>query len=91
MKRKDMVMRLTYSLKIIKEKKIELKSVWNPATNSLSASGKSKGTLLDSAKILIKEIMKNKLKEKIKVKELKRKGKKPKAKAKNNINNESWK
>ena len=46
---------LAYSVKRIKEKYKEEYSVIEPATNSDSASGKSKGTLLDSAKILIKE------------------------------------
>jgi len=46
---------LAYSVKRMIEKYIEEKSVRNPATNSDSASGKSKGTRLDSAKILIKE------------------------------------
>jgi hypothetical protein len=40
-----------YSVKRIIEKYIEVKSVRNPATNSDSASGKSKGTRDDSAKI----------------------------------------
>ena len=46
---------LAYSVKRMIEKYIEEKSVRNPATNSDSASGKSKGTRLDSAKILRKE------------------------------------
>ena len=41
---------LAYSVKRIKEKYKEEYSVIEPATNSDSASGKSKGTLFDSPK-----------------------------------------
>ena len=46
---------LAYSVKRIKEKYIEEYSVIKPATNSDSASGKSKGTLFDSPKRLKKK------------------------------------
>lgn len=50
-----------YSDNIIIEKYRLLNSVINPATNSLSASGKSKGTLFDSTRIhRLKVINKNK-------------------------------
>lgn len=48
--RKDMEIILAYSVKRIKEKYKEEYSVIEPATNSDSASGKSKGTLFDSPK-----------------------------------------
>jgi len=48
---------LAYSVKRIKEKYIEEYSVIKPATNSDSASGKSKGTLFDSPKREIKNSM----------------------------------
>lgn len=47
-------------MKRINEKITELYSVRNPATNSDSASGKSYGTLFDSAKIHIKKKIKKK-------------------------------
>ncbi len=55
MKKRHLLILETYSVKIIKEKYIELYSELNPATNSDSASDKSKGTLFDSAKKEIKE------------------------------------
>ncbi len=51
---------LAYSVNNINEKYIELYSVINPATNSLSDSGKSKGTLFNSANIEMKQIIMNK-------------------------------
>ena len=54
---------LAYSVNRIIEKQIDEKSVRNPATNSDSASGKSKGTLLDSAKRQRKEICRREIKE----------------------------
>ena len=52
---KDIPIILAYSVKRIKEKYKEEYSVIKPATNSDSASGKSKGTLFDSANIQIKK------------------------------------
>ena len=54
--KKDIVIILAYSVKRIKEKYIEEYSVIKPATNSDSASGKSKGTLLDSPNKHNKEV-----------------------------------
>ena len=48
-----------YSVNNINEKYIELYSVIKPATNSDSDSGKSKGTLFNSANIHIKLIITN--------------------------------
>lgn len=51
-----------YSVKRMTEKYIDEKSVRNPATNSDSASGKSKGTRFDSANNDINDTNNNKIK-----------------------------
>lgn len=52
--RKEIERILAYSVKMMIEKKREERSVINPATNSDSASGRSKGTLFDSASVVMK-------------------------------------
>ncbi len=48
---------IPYSPNIITAHRKPLYSVWNPATNSDSASGRSKGALLHSARDAIKKII----------------------------------